>query len=424
MRMAHSSNDGCGSQFEGSELSAVMQRAIQIAPGTAMTLLPDLLRAIRLHLNMEVGFLSEFKNHHRIFRYVSDDGEHQFIRPGDTQLLEDTYCLRVVKGLIPSIIPDAQQLEAVQDLRATSELNIGAHLSIPIYLDDGHLYGTLCCFSTQPDETLTQRDLDFMSVIGDLVGRIVQYETVHLQEIETKRDQINEVIRSGAMTSVWQPIVDLETDRVIGVEALARFRTTPYRSPDLWFRQAAEVDRFVDLERNALNEGLKILPALPAGIRIGCNMSGVAVLDSGVRDYLASQNLERIVLEITEHDVIEDYKQLTETLEPLREKGLMLAIDDFGAGYATFRDIVYLHPDIIKLDISLVRGLGSNKTAQSIIRAMIAFAEENRRSLVAEGVETEDELRALRSLGVQRAQGYLLHKPLDRSVLLEILEEY
>jgi len=399
-------------------------QVIDIAPGTARTLLPDLLDAIRLNLGMEVGFLSRFDNGRRIFECVSDDGEHSMIRVGDSDPLEDSYCHGVVQGHIPNFIHNAQEHEAVKDFAATRELGVGAHISVPIQMQEGDIYGTLCCFSTQPNESLDERDVSFMSVIADLVGAILQREIAHLNTIEDKRQGLDDMIQSGAMQSVWQPIVNTETGQVISVEALTRFNTRPYRPPNEWFDEAAEVGCHTTLERNALIKGLAILAHLPAGTFVSCNLSGQALLDLEIQDFLQDRKLDRIVLEITEHDIIADYESLLETLTPLRKAGMMLAIDDFGAGYASFRHIVGLDPDIVKIDMSLVREIDSNATAQSIVRALCAFAEENQRHLVAEGVETEQEMQTLRSLGVTRVQGYLLHKPMGRDDLMQVLRPH
>lgn len=405
-------------------LADVLYQAIDISPGTARTLMPSLLEATRLHLGMEVGFLSRFDDGRRIFEYVSDDGEHSFLNAGDSDELEASYCLRVVEGRIPGVIPNAQEYEGVQDLKATSRLGIGAHISVPIHIGEGEIYGTLCCFSTRPDESLDERDLSFMSAIADLIGAMLQREVSHLNQIEEKRDTLDVLMQSGAMHAVWQPIVDADSNRIISVEALTRFNSRPYRPPNEWFDEAAEVGRHVALERNALIKGLAILGALPSSIFVSCNLSGQALLDPEIQEFLQGRKLDRIVLEITEHDMIADYESMLKILKPLRQAGMLLAIDDFGAGYASFRHIVGLNPDIIKIDMSLVRNIDVSRTAQSVVRALRSFGDENQRRLVAEGVETEAEFQMLRSLGVTRIQGYLLHKPMGRDDLLRVMASH
>lgn len=421
MNNTNSDTASAGDMHPESALADVLYEVIDISPGTARTLLPNLLEAIRLHLSMEVGFLSRFHDDRRVFEYVSNDGEHSLLDEGDSDALENSYCLGVTEGRIPGVIRNAQRHESVRHLDVTKELGIGAHISVPILLEDGEIYGTLCCFSTQPDEDLDERDLSFMTVIADLMGTMLQREISHLNTIDEKRRGVDDLIQSGAMHSVWQPIVDAESGRVVSVEALARFNTRPYRPPNEWFEQAAEVDRHTALERNALIKGLAILPDLSKATYVSCNLSGQALLDPEIQEFLRGRKLDRIVLEITEHDIIADYDVLIEVLKPLRAMGMALAIDDFGAGYASFRHIIGLDPDIIKIDMGLVRNIDTSHTAQSVVRSLGIFADENHRQLVAEGVETERELQTLRSLGVNRVQGFLLHKPMVRDDLLQVL---
>jgi len=95
----------------------------------------------------------------------------------------------------------------------------------------------------------------------------------------------------------------------------------------------------------------------------------------------------------------------------LRERGLRLAVDDAGAGYASFRHILQLKPDIIKLDRSLISGLNANRDQLALAAALVSFAEKTGIKVVAEGVETPEELKALQTLNVNKAQGYLLGRP-------------
>ena len=117
------------------------------------------------------------------------------------------------------------------------------------------------------------------------------------------------------------------------------------------------------------------------------------------------------MLEVTEHALVEDYERLADVLGPLRSKGLRLAVDDAGAGYASFRHILKLKPDVIKLDSSLIRNVDSDTGCRALAAALIRFAEETACKVVAEGVETEAELAMLRRLQVNKAQGYLLGRP-------------
>lgn len=410
-------------------LGDVLQQAIEFDPGataaaTADALLPGLLDSVRLHMGMEIGFISRFEQGERIFEFVSSDPTIDCIEPGDSDPLESSYCQRVIDGAIPGIIRNAQLHPGVQDLPVTQDMGIGAHISVPVFLDEGTLYGTFCCFSFQPNEALDDRDIAFMSVVADLIGAILERESAFRTQRSEMRQLLDDVVETGAMYAVWQPIVDTATGDLTSVEALTRFDTEPYRPPNEWFEQAIELGEAVKLERNALARGMAILPKLPARTRISCNLSGQAVLDPSIQEFLLERQLDRVTVEITEHDTITDYQRLIRAIKPLRDRGMKLAIDDFGAGYASFRHIVGLDPDIIKIDMSLVRGIDRSKTARSIVRALCRFARSDDRALVAEGVETEAEMDTLQRLGVSLMQGYLLHKPMGRDDLARLLASH
>ena len=126
------------------------------------------------------------------------------------------------------------------------------------------------------------------------------------------------------------------------------------------------------------------------------------------------------MLEVTEHASVRDYDLITEALEPMRAKGLLLAVDDAGAGYASFRHILKLKPDVIKLDGSLIRNIDTSRDCRALASALIRFGQDTGCKIVAECVETEAELAILRELQVSKAQGYLLGSPmpLDNSQML------
>jgi EAL domain-containing protein (putative c-di-GMP-specific phosphodiesterase class I) len=120
---------------------------------------------------------------------------------------------------------------------------------------------------------------------------------------------------------------------------------------------------------------------------------------------------ERVVLEITEHAVIDDYEQVLQAFTALRTRGIRLAIDDAGSGYASFRHIISLEPDFIKLDTTLTRDIDRDNRRQALVSAFVAFAGRTRSEIIAEGVETGAARDTLKVLGVNKAQGYLFGRP-------------
>ena len=116
------------------------------------------------------------------------------------------------------------------------------------------------------------------------------------------------------------------------------------------------------------------------------------------------------MLEITEHVAIADYATIRRAIE-LLGTNIRLAVDDAGAGFASFRHILELAPDFVKLDIGLVRGIDADPARQALAAGMVFFAAERKLLLIAEGIETRAELQTLRHLGIQLGQGYLLGRP-------------
>ena len=215
----------------------------------------------------------------------------------------------------------------------------------------------------------------------------------------------------------FQPIIDMKSGRVTGVEALARFRTEPARPPDEWFADAENVGCGLDLELFAVETALQCATGLPRLPYVAINVSPVTLASPQLLPVLLGRQVApyRIILEITEHATVEDYPSLRTAREQLRHHGIRLAVDDAGSGSASFRHIVALAPDVIKLDRSLVTGIDDDPTTQALVRAMLVFAAHSGAIVVGEGVETGAELKALRELGVHMVQGYLLGRPTTRS---------
>ena len=376
------------------------------------SMLCEALHAVRSHLGMEVAFIAEFSEGARIFRHVDGRTERLTLCVGDSNPLEDSYCQRVVDGRLPELIHDAAQLAEALLLPVTTELPVGAHLSVPIRFSDGALYGTFCCFSTRSDGSLNDRDLNTLRLFAAFAGRLLETQAKSQQARQTQQNRVAAVLAKRAYGVVYQPIVHLVENRIVGHEALARFTDEPVRSPDKWFADAGQVGLQQELEIALIEAALQGFDLLPADSYLSLNVSPETILAGAVAEVLSEQPLDRLMLEVTEHALVEDYERLADALRPLRSRGLRLAVDDAGAGYASFRHILKLKPDVIKLDSSLIRTVDSDMGCRALAAALIRFAEETGCKVVAEGVETHEELAMLRRLEVNKAQGYLLGRPM------------
>lgn len=382
--------------------------------------LPQLLSAIRQHLQMDVAFVSEFVRGRRVFRTVDPPDPANPVQPGASDPLDESYCQRVVDGRLPELMCDARQNPIAAALPVTHALPVGAHLSVPILLADGSCYGTFCCFSYTPDQSLDARDLNMMRVFADVAARLIDKEREVSLRQKTLEGKILAALESDSLSMVYQPIYDLEQAKVVGFEALSRFSPDPYRPPDAWFCDAKEVGLGSELEARAIRLGLRAMEHLPDDIYMSVNISPEYILDGVLEEIFQDQTLHRVMLEITEHAVVDHYDELARLIRPFRHRGLKIAVDDAGAGYASFRHILNLAPDRIKLDISLTRNIDTDSSRRALAAAFSKFAEETGTAIVAEGVETESEIKTLRRLGVTKVQGYYIGRPMPLSQAAQI----
>jgi EAL domain-containing protein (putative c-di-GMP-specific phosphodiesterase class I) len=223
--------------------------------------------------------------------------------------------------------------------------------------------------------------------------------------------RIDEAVRTGALRVALQPLVDLATGTVTGVEALARFEDG--RSPDRWFADADRVDRGTALELLAVRVALRAAQVLPAELDVAVNVSPALLTSPSLQDALEDSGIapHRVVVEVTEHASVSAYPDLQAARSALRASGVRVAVDDAGAGYSSFRHILDLAPDIIKLDRSLVTGLDEDLSRRALVSAVVRFAAEAHAVVIGEGVERPAELAVLRDLGVTLVQGFHLARP-------------
>ena len=373
----------------------------------------DALDFVRDHLDMEIGYLSEFQGDELVFRRVSAPGLEDMISVGDTTPLDQVYCPLILSGDLPELIPDTAHEPLPQDIPLTHTLPIRAHVTVPIHRRDGTPYGMFCCLSRSPRPSLNARDLEVMRAFAKLSSDTINETLAHQAETEGIRDRILETIEKTQFNIAYQPIMDSANRRPKGFEALCRFTAEPYRTPDKWFAEAESVGIQADLEISAIVSALEGLKVLPPETYISVNASPATILTGRMAEVLREQPAERIVLELTEHAAVACYDTLLKELDILRLMGVRIAIDDAGAGYSGLQHIVLLRPDLIKLDISLTTKVDQDVVRRSLAAALVEFARKTGACIVAEGVETEAEFDALQDLGVDLMQGYLLGRPED-----------
>lgn len=207
---------------------------------------------------------------------------------------------------------------------------------------------------------------------------------------------------------VFQPIVSLTSGRVTGYEALSRFPTLR-RRPDVVFAEAHACGLGAALEALALRRALEV-PDRLAGTYVSLNLSPSSLVAAEV-DAILPEDLSGVVLEITEHEHVDDLPCILGRLDELRRRGARIAVDDMGAGYAGLTQVMRLEPDLIKLDRALVSGIDADPTRRGLVGALVRFAAQANTLVCAEGIETLEELECLADLDVTLGQGYGLARP-------------
>jgi EAL domain-containing protein (putative c-di-GMP-specific phosphodiesterase class I) len=226
------------------------------------------------------------------------------------------------------------------------------------------------------------------------------------------------------ITMAFQPIFDLHTGMVFAQEALVR---------GIDGASAASVlSKVNEVNRYAFDQTCRVRAierATEAGVQsnLSINFMPNAIYqpDKCIRTTLMAAErhafpLDRIIFEFLESEAIVDVPRIIEIIKEYRAHGFMTAIDDFGAGVAGFNYLIDIEPDIIKLDRHLVMSLDTDQRRRAVVRAMVTMCAEMGCILVAEGIETSDELRAARDCGVRYAQGFALARPSLQALITRV----
>jgi len=251
-------------------------------------------------------------------------------------------------------------------------------------------------------------------VAGSVVDQLrtnLDAETLDENHRQLLLGQLSRALNGNALDMVYQPILDLESRQLVGLEALARFSMKPYRPPNEWFAVAANLGLATELQLRAFSRALDARAQLPPGTFLAVNLSPVALMSPALAPLIPSDFASRLVVELTEHTPVVDYPALAQAFAPLRAMDVGLAVDDAGAGFASLRHILELGPEFIKLDISITQKIETDAAARALAVALTSFAGAIDVRIVAEGIETESHVVALKALGIKLGQGYHLGRP-------------
>lgn len=250
------------------------------------------------------------------------------------------------------------------------------------------------------------------AILSDLGPHIAVVSEGSLEADLDSRDArgwLEELAGTDGLTSVVQPVIALVDGTTVGYEALARFPGG--LRPDHAIAAAWSRGIGTELETLAIERHLEAARPLPPDVWLALNISG-QTLKTLPPELLGAAGRE-IVLELTEHESVDDYQLLRDRVAALPRT--RLAIDDTGAGYASLRHIYELRPSLVKIDRTWINGCHADLVRQTLIRGLVALSAAIGADVVAEGIEHETELETLRTLGVPFGQGFLLGRPFEVS---------
>jgi EAL domain-containing protein (putative c-di-GMP-specific phosphodiesterase class I) len=240
-----------------------------------------------------------------------------------------------------------------------------------------------------------------------------------LQERTRRHAELKRIIREEEIHTLFQPIVDLSDERIIGYEAFSRGPVDSiFEMPNVLFECGKEVGMTgaLDLlcQRAALNQARR----LSAGDKLFINALPASLLDPGFREGLLADlpldfpiRREDIVLDIADRNSVSDYEAFESEVTDLRAKGFCVSIDDVGKSTASLEHLVEVSPDFIKVDDSIIRGIHTNLVKQEMLRSLSHVAAQIKAVVIAEGIETREELEAARRCGATLGQGFLFYRP-------------
>jgi diguanylate cyclase (GGDEF)-like protein len=239
--------------------------------------------------------------------------------------------------------------------------------------------------------------------------RLFDPDHVRLSGDAPQRTEIERILTARAIEPLFQPVISLTTGRLIGYEALARFPDAPERPPSTWFAQANACGLGPELEAAAIQAALE--PGeRPPGTHLAVNVSPSALSTDAVKAALP-RDLSDVVIELTEHEVYVGDSLLEASLANLRARGARIAIDDAGAGYAGLKQVMWVRPDIVKLDLELTRSIHADPVRMALVESLVRFARRVGATVCAEGIESLEDIEVLANLDVPCGQGYAIGRP-------------
>jgi EAL domain-containing protein (putative c-di-GMP-specific phosphodiesterase class I) len=351
----------------------------------------------------------------RLFALLREQSGKDF-RKEDILALEDPGGLRILLFLSPSRQPSADYYRSLEALRTRL---IGVlipkllrtalpYLRTPPRIPIGFGLGIF--------NPLLEPHHIILRIIREALDRAEwQYRSEQMEGMQ----RLKEVILREEVLTLYQPIVDLQDEKPMAYEALSRGNAgTVFQSADDLFETAIRNHLLVELDRVCRRRALMFSNRLPSKVKVFINtlpatmrdpeFQGKHLIDSLER---ACINPDRIVIEITERLVIDNLILFQDAMSYYTDLGMALAVDDVGSGYSGLETIAKLKPSFLKVDMSLVHDIHTSVVNREMLKAIVSLGRGIGARVIAEGIETPEELKVIREIGIDYGQGYLLGRP-------------
>ena len=345
---------------------------------------------------------------------ISEDQGNELFRFGGDEfvlLLPNFSCREELEEFCTSMLHELGKPIAVGDI----DFTVGASIGISCYPEDG----------SDPDTLIKHSDLAmyeskrehkgyhfFDPRMADVAADLMSYEAL-----------LRESLDKDELVSWFQPIIDIQNNEVVGAESLARWihSTHGMIGPNRFITMAEDTGLIVPLGKEILTQGLRELAAwreMGMNMRMSFNVSPRQFQQRGFVEEVLEEirridvPVGSVVVEITESVLMENLDEVGDKLAALREAGLLIALDDFGSGFSSFKYLADLPVDILKIDRTLLLGIEENQRRLHMIRSLVYLAQDLGLDVVAEGVEDLEMAELLRGMGPVLVQGYHYSRPL------------
>ncbi len=291
-----------------------------------------------------------------------------------------------------------------------------------------------------PEQVLRDADIAMYAAKTQGRSRSVLFDAAMYQKVIARHQlegELRTAVRSNELRTVYQPILALDSSRVVGFEALVRWQhpSRGFLSPSDFLATAEETRAIIAIDRWVLRRACRDLstlhaerhtyPPLTLSVNLSSRQFSDPLLVDQIRDVLRETGFEPTLLklEITENVLLENSASVASNLEELRALGVELHVDDFGTGYSSLTYLRDLPVSALKIDRSFINGMLTNSGSREIVRSVVSLAHNFDLIAIAEGVETVEQMAALRALDCEYGQGYLFSKPVEWPAARALLAE-